>query len=269
MVTTMKQQEIHQFLKQFFQANDCELIEENEGYMIVQLTIDLDKELMNRPFYWHYVEKTGGVPNPARLTLITDPNKAPQDLKGELIHFGSPRLHQLFSCAKRLSGYIRLYENIPGQKNMHTPLRPWLSMNVKISYQCDRKRDVFRSIGLQLINGQLVDNFHQTVNKLNLSAKIPDYAFTLSPLIMPKSGMIRIENTIKQTILQEDHQWAEEAKGRWSKDLKLLEHFYEDAEEDRMESLEIERLALKEQYEPKINVSIINGGLFYLASDAV
>ncbi|TRZ37604.1 hypothetical protein CEQ21_19355 [Niallia circulans] len=265
----MKQQEIHQFLKRFFLANDCELVEIQHGYMIVQLTIDLDKELMNRPFYWHYLEKTGGVPNPARLTLITDPNSAPKDLKGELIHFGSPRLHQLFACAKKLSGYIRLYENIPGQMSKHVPLKPWLSMNVKISYQCDRKRDIFRSIGLQLINGQLVDNFHETVQKFNLSAKIPDYCFTLSPLIMPKSGMIRIENTIRQAVLQEDHQWAADARERWQKDLTLLEHFYEDAEEERIESLEMERLALKEQYEPKVNVSIINGGLFYLASEAM
>ena len=30
--------------------------------MTVQLTIEMDKELMNRPFYWHYLEKTGGRP---------------------------------------------------------------------------------------------------------------------------------------------------------------------------------------------------------------
>ena len=51
----------------------------------------------------------------------------------------------------------------------------------------------------------------------------------------------------------------------------MLEHFYEDMEdmEEEQETLETERLALQEQYEPKINISIINGGLFYLASEAV
>ncbi|MGP7816223.1 YqhG family protein [Niallia sp. 01092] len=264
----MKQQEIHQFLEKFFQATDCEIIENNKGYLIVQLTIDLDKELMNRPFYWHYLEKTGGTPNPAKLTLITDPNIAPNEIKGELIHFGSPRLHQLFACAKKLSRYIRLYENVVGQTQQHTALKPWLNINMKISYQCDRKKDVYRSIGLQLINGQIVDDFQTKMQKLSLSAKIPDYAFTLSPLIMPKSGMIRIENTIQQSLTQEDHTWAEEAKQRWTKDLQLLEHFYEDIEEPS-ESLQNEKLALKEQYEPKINISIINGGFFYIASEAI
>ncbi|WP_445490481.1 YqhG family protein [Niallia sp. 03133] len=264
----MKQQEIHQFLERFFQSNDCELIENKPGYMVVQLTIDLDKELMNRPFYWHYLEKTGGTPNPAKLTLITNPNIAPKDLKGELIHFGSPRLHQLFACCKKLSGYIRLYENIEGKMQQHTPLKPWLNINMKISYQCDRKRDVYQSIGLQLINGTIVNDFQDRIEKLSLSAKIPDYAFTLSPLIMPKSGITRIETTISQTLLAEDHTWAEEAKQRWTKDLHLLEHFYENNEEPS-ESLETEKLALKEQYEPNINISIINGGFFYLATEAI
>lgn len=264
----MTQQEIHQFLERFFQACDCEIVENNKGYIIVQLTVEMDKELMNRPFYWHYLEKTGGTPNPAKLTFITDPNAAPNNLKGELIHFGSPRLHQLFHCAKKLSGYIRLYENKQGQANQHIPLKPWLSINIRISYQCDRKRDIFRSMGLQLINGQLVDDFQTIISNMSLSAKIPDFAFTLSPLIMPKSGIIRIENTIKKSLLDEDHTWAEEAKKRWQKDLKLLEHFYEE-EDKEAESLLIERMALKDQYEPKINISIINGGLFYLASDAV
>ena len=30
---------------------------------------------MNRPYYWRNIESTGGVPNPALLTLITDQNK--------------------------------------------------------------------------------------------------------------------------------------------------------------------------------------------------
>ena len=47
------------------------------------------------------------------------------------------------------------------------------------------------------------------------------------------------------------------------KDLDLLEHFYKDTEE-KNESYEIEKQALKDQYEPKIVISIINGGLFYL-----
>lgn len=262
----MQQAEIHQFLEKYFQANGCELLENRAGCLSVQLTNELDKELMNRPFYWHYLEKTGGIPNPMKLTLITDQAVVPQDVKGELIHFGSPRLHQIFQSTKNLASYIRLYEN-KHSIGQQLPLKPWLGLNLKISYQCDRKRDLFKSIGLQLINGQIVEHFHDHLLTLKLTPKIPDYAFTLSPLIMPKSGIVRIENVIRTEIEREDHTWALEARIRWHNDLQLLNHFYEDDEEN--ESYEIEKRALQEQYEPRIQITIINGGLFYLSNEAI
>jgi hypothetical protein len=263
----MQQQEIHNFLISYFKANECEITENGPGHLVVQLTIDLDKELMNRPFYWHYLEKTGGIPNPMKLTLITNPQAAPENLKGEVIHFGSPRLHQIFESTKNLSKYIRLYENHQNLNNQ-TPLLPWLCMNVKISYQCDRKRDIFKSIGLQLINGKMVEDFHNRLIEVPLTPKIPDYSFTLSPLVKPISGMSRIENYLKIAINEDDHSWAEEARMRWDNDLKLLEHFYEDVEEED-ENYETEKRALKEQYEPNIHISFINGGLFYLTEKAI
>ena len=57
---------------------------------------------------------------------------------------------------------------------------------------------MFKSIGLQLINGQMVQEFHEKLLKMDLTPKIPDYSFTLSPLIMPKSGVVRIENYLKR-----------------------------------------------------------------------
>ncbi|RSD27419.1 YqhG family protein [Mesobacillus subterraneus] len=262
----MQQQEIHNFLERYFTANNCDVIENNKGYMTVQLTVELDKELMNRPFYWHYLEKTGGVPNPMKLTFITNKQQAPDNVKGEVIHFGSPRLHQIFQSTKNLAGFIRLYEN--NQFRTQTPLIPWIGLNIKISYQCDRKRDVFQSIGLQLINGRMVEDFHDKLLRLPLKSNIPDYAYTLSPLIKPKSGVNRIQSFLTAGIEQEDQAWAEEARKRWKKDLDLLHHFYED-EEEKSESFETEKKALQEQYEPKINITIINGGVFYLTEGAL
>ena len=259
----MQQQEIHNFLERYFIANECEFLENRPGYMNVQLTIDVDKELMNRPFYWHYLEKTGGAPNPMNLSLITDPDVVSDQIKGETIYFGSPRLHQVFHSTKKLAGYIRLYERSSTSQNQQTPLKPWIGLNLKVSYQCDRKKDVFHSIGLNLITGQVIEDFHDNLLQLDLTPRIPDYSFTLSPLIMPKSGIKRIENLLKAKIEQEDQSWAEEAKMRWQKDLNLLEHFYKDLEE-KDENYEVEKQALKDQYEPKIIISIINGGLFYL-----
>lgn len=261
----MRQQEIHNFLTTFFQTTDCDIIASDASYLQVQLTVEMDKELMNRPFYWHYLEKTGGAPKPMALTLITDQAKAPKDLKGEAVHFGSPRLHQIFQVTKKLSSFIRMYEK-SRHTNKQQPLHPWLCLNAKISYQCDRKKDVMLSLGLHLINGAVINNFHDAVTTFELTPKIPDYSFTLSPLIKPKSGIIRLKQLIANMIANENDEWAKAAKRRQQQDLKLLDHFYEGIEE-LPEAYEIERQAIIDQYEPKIVVTIINGGLFYLTPE--
>lgn len=46
----MQQREIHDFLVTFFKANDCEILDNAPTHLTVQLTIEMDKELMNRPF---------------------------------------------------------------------------------------------------------------------------------------------------------------------------------------------------------------------------
>ncbi len=260
---SMQQLEIKEYLKRFFLLNQCDLVEEGPGHLTIQLTIDMDKELMNRPFYWHYLEKTGGVPNPMKVSFITDQSLAPEDLKGEKIHFGSPRLQQIFQVTKKLSSYVRLFQIDKAVIGQHIPLHPWIGLNMKVSYQCDLKRDEFHSIGLHLITGRMVEDFHSSLENINLSTKIPDLTYTLSPLIKPRSGLMRIQQFIEQYINEQDDTWAKEARKRWEKDLALLDHFYEGLD-DYPETYYKEKQAIQEQYEPIVEVEIINGGLYYL-----
>ena len=53
---------------------------------------------------------------------------------------------------------------------------------------------------------------------------------------------------------------------RWQEDVRLLERFYEDREE-LPENYHKEKEALKIQYEPRIEVKVINGGLLYLTEE--
>lgn len=260
----MQQHEIHNYLSCFFEANSCEILQRFPHLLDVQLTIDMDKLLMNRPFYWHYLEKTGGTPNPMRLTFITDPKH--EEKEGELIHYGSPRLHQIFQATKELGAYIRLFEEVHSNGQASIPLHPWLGVNIKVSYQCDRKKDMLYSVGIHLISGTMITNFHEALSTLRLTPKIPDFCFTLTPIIKPQSGLSRIEEAMKNVIGTDDHTWAEEAKVRWNHDLQLLNRFYEESDE-LPESYAIEKQALQEQYEPRITMQIINGGLFYVTAN--
>ncbi|WP_347549643.1 YqhG family protein [Pseudalkalibacillus hwajinpoensis] len=256
----MRQENIHNYLRSYFIANNCSIINEKPGVLAVQLTVDLDKELMNRPFYWHYLEKTGGTPRPMTLSLIT--NQDANEEKGEFIHFGAPRLHQIFSSTKKLASSIRLYEDVQTNHHRHLPLHPWLGLNIKVSYQCDRKKHRLVSLGLHLVSGAVVDDFHELLLSKPLTPKIPDYTFTISPIIKPASGLSRLEEVVNMLISREDHSWAEEAKKRWAADQLLLDHFYEGNRD--APSYMVEKEALRNQYEPVITLDIINGGIFYL-----
>lgn len=255
----MQQHDIHQFLVRYFKENDCEVVAD-EHSIVIKLTEKMDKLLMNRPFYWHYIEKIGGIPEPMTLTLVTKKN---EKTSGEFVHLGSPRLHQIFQAAKKTSQFIRMYENVEGENSAYLSLIPWLNVNVKISYICDRKKDSLLSLGLHLITGQLKENFFNQLQEKSLAPTLPDYSFPMTPLIKPKSGMNRVKKAIYAYIENGDDEWAENAKARWKEDLALLEQFYEDKEKN--EAYHNEKEALQIQYEPKIKVEVINGGIYYLS----
>ncbi|MET1247792.1 YqhG family protein [Sporolactobacillus sp. STCC-11] len=256
----MQQAEIRDFLVRFFSSSDCELLPiSNPSQLKVKLTKQMDKLLMNRPFYWHYIEQIGQTPETATLTFrFTD-----QIDEGEFVHFGSPRLHQIFNTAEQLGRYIRLYQVLAPQSS--PALEPWLGINMKISYQCDLKKDRLISMGLQLINGTLIEGFQTMLTRLDLNQKLPNYCYTLSPLITVKSGIQRIERFIESELESEPSEWADQASERWAKDQNLLNTFYEHQDEKPDRYFQ-EQKALKEQYQPKISLQLINVGLFYLQS---
>lgn len=249
-------------MRRFFLANECEILEENEKFLHIQLTVELDKALMNRPFYWHYLEKMGQEGSPQTLTLYFDPN-IPQKYKGEVIHFGSPRVHQIFQYAKQKGAWIRLYE-APSNDNQQVSLYPWLHVNGKISFQCDIGWETFFSIGLNLIYGQMKSHFYDEIKSKKMTKKIPDYSFTLSPLITPKSGLKRIKRQLEIMALEEDLSLFQNSKAKWNEDLKLLQQFY--TENERLDNpiYQKEVEDLRNLYEPRIQIQISHGGIFYL-----
>ncbi|WP_019414801.1 YqhG family protein [Paenisporosarcina sp. TG20] len=259
----MYPQQIHSYLLKFFQENDCHIINGNDHYFSVQLTIDMDKKIMNRPFYWRYLENTNGVPNPAQLTFITDQNNLNEDIRGEVVHFGSPRLNQIFQATKDLGTFVQMYESVLDIRNTKTILTPWLGVNYKVSYYSDQTKEMLHSLGINLITGNLMNDFHEWLSEVDLDSKIPEDTINLTYIIKPLRALERLDLVVEQFIHQDDDTWAEEAKSRWKKDREVLEHFYEGVE-NKPECYEMEVKALEEHYEARIKIEIINGGLFYM-----
>lgn len=255
----MYPQQIHDYLIRFFQESDCRILNNHDHYINVQLTIDMDKKIMNRPFYWQYVESINEEPNPAQLTFITDKNKLVEDVKGEVVHFGSTRLSQLFGVTKEMGAFVQMYEQVDDEKI----LTPWLGVNYKIAYCSDQTKEVLYSLGMNLMTGEVIDGFQEFINRVDMRVEISGESFALPYTIKPIRALERLDRAIENLIRQEDHQWAEAAKRRWQKDEEVLEHFYEGVE-DKPDCYKIEKEAMAQQYEAKIKIDVINGGVFYL-----
>ncbi|ARK24424.1 hypothetical protein SporoP37_06895 [Sporosarcina sp. P37] len=258
----MHAQEIHTFLHQFFKENHCEVLHGNEHYLTVQLTIDMDKKIMNRPFYWRYVESVNETPNPAQLTLITDMQHLNSGIKGEAIHLGSPRLHQLFRVTKEMGRYVKMYERI-SDAHSQVILTPWIGVNYKVSFISHQTKEMLYSIGMNLMTGAVMNGFHETLCTRQLSSEPSEQVFHLPYIITPARGIDRLDQVIDQIIEGEDQSWIEEAEKRWKRDQAVLDYFYE-GQEQKPEYYDVEKQAMEERFKPRITVDIVSGGLFYL-----
>lgn len=249
---------LNRFLHHFFTSHHCPIIENRNGILKVQLTEEMDMALMNRPFYWHYVNKMGQKGNPMQLTLITNPDK--REEKGEWIHYGSPRLHQLLNHLKDNERFTKLYQKMEVTKNI--PLYPWLVLNIKISYQGKQKKDEILSIGLQLVNGNMRMEMMDYLKRIPLQMTISDYCYTISPIIMLRSGFLRIEKVILNYLEAQDYTWAQESLQTLEDERKILKYFFEGNNDEQ--EMEKEEEEIIKRYQPIISYKIINGGIFYL-----
>ncbi|RKQ37777.1 YqhG family protein [Oceanobacillus halophilus] len=252
---------LDQFLQDYFLYHRCSILENENGVLRIQLTEEMDRTLMNRPFYWHYIKKIGQQGEPLQLTLITNPKKKKE--QGEWIHFGSPRLQQILNHLKANEKFTKLFQKVSANRN--TPLYPWLVINMKISYKGKYKKDEVFSIGLQMVNGTMRLKMMEYLQTLSLQISISDYCYTISPLIKLQSGYKRIEAVLNQYIEEQNHKWAEDSIHIMNEEINTLKNFYEGAsDEEQQKKMQKEMEEIKVRYQPSITFEVINGGIFYL-----
>ncbi|SFL82547.1 protein YqhG of unknown function [Gracilibacillus orientalis] len=254
---------LHNFLHQYFTIHDCEVLTENQTEMTIRLNRELDQVLMNRPFYWHYMDKIGRQGEP--MSLYLDTSTENKDNNREWIHFGSPRLQQIFHHIKTNARFTILYEETDGDTK--TALHPWLVTNIMVHYCGKQKKESVHSIGVQLINGVMKTDMMNHMDGLSMDRRMSDYSFTISPIIKPVSGFRRIFHYLENELLEEDMGWVKQSTDALNEEIQLLDYFFHQQEENK-EILEKEQERLTERLQPRIEIEIINAGLFYLTEEA-
>lgn len=252
---------LNDYLYRFFEANQCSILSNQNDILKVKLTEKMDRALMNRPFYWHYIKKIGQIGEPKTLTFITNPEN--KEEKGELIHFGSPRLQQIMNYLKENEKYVLLYEKAT---SVHTNigLHPWLLVNLKITYIGRLQKDEIFSIGLNLINGMMKTQMMDYLKELSLQSNISDFCYTISPLIKLNSGFKRIEKVIQNYIENQVHDWAAESLKKSEDEINLLKRFYTQPNNEQKKQMEQEISEIRDRYHPTITLTVVNGGIVYL-----
>lgn len=259
--SNMAIENLNEFLAGYFRAHHCQLLSNKNGILQVQLTEEMDRALMNRPFYWHYIKKMGREGEPKQLTFITNPDN--REEQGEWIHFGSPRLQQILRHLKQNEKYTKLFQRVNTQVN--TPMYPWLVVNLKISYKGKQKKEEIFSLGLQMVTGEMRAEMMGTLRTIPLQQTISDYCYTISPIIRLSSGFKRMEAVIDNYIENQTHEWAQASLLAMKEDIDTLKHFYVEQNDIETETMEKEIAEIEERYRPVISYEVINGGMFYLS----
>ncbi|WP_019122789.1 YqhG family protein [Brevibacillus massiliensis] len=227
----MEQQQMRRFIETYLAAFSAHICESHPDYLTVKLPEAVDKDIGNRPFYWSWIEKMNMPPQPMILTFAFDPDRMPEGVRAELLHLGAGRLQQIFRSAQKHGRFVCMYELAPpvrqsSAKRRSLPLVPWLGVNVKISFICDKKKDLLLYLGVNLHQPKVVFDFYPSVRKLALSPSIPDYFYTLDQRLTLEQAAEWIKQAVDETIEREDHRWAEFARERLAQELDILEAYY-------------------------------------------
>lgn len=261
------------YVERYLLGMQCRIIESSPGHIQVRLSEQADRDLVNRPFYWSYVEKLGLEPQPVTLTFIFDPEKTPPDIRGERIFPGSTRLEHIFQSACQHGRFVRLYEDVP--LNLRSPRGsrpyiPWLNVNYKIEWISEKLRSEIHSLGIQLLDGTIDDHFYSNLVSRRWTPRLPSHRYITEAKLSLSDAVNELEFYMQGYLDQVDDTWAKEAKARMQEELERLAQYYEETpshmdEEAFQAEYERRIRETKWQYQPRIEVTVVNAGLFYLA----
>lgn len=306
----MNEKQIHKFVHRYLEATQCSILEKSPSHFTVKLSPAADRELTNRPFYWSFVDRTSTEPETMTFLFVTDKQKydatvaAPNPptaeqsatdaalgrsfgfvqnnlsstgirMPREDLYFGSRKLEQLFSAARSLGTYVNLFQEPDKRANnpFHSsPYTAWLGVNMRVEFACDRKREEIHSYGISLATGQIVEQFHDRLQALKLTPRLPSNIHMTKNGISLTKALGIMEQSLERKLKAYDYSWAEEASARLEEELERIRSYYKPlvngAVEETKQQIE-EQFAQREaeiqwQYEPRVTASAINCGIFHL-----
>lgn len=307
----MNAKQVHKFVERYLDATGCAIMEKSPAHFKVKLSPAADRELTNRPYYWSFVDRTGAEPETMSYLFVTDSAKydasesaaqpAPAAANAlqagadaalarsfghvhgtlgarmprEELHYGSRRLDQLMGAALSNGRYVCLFQQPdakPSGPFDSIPYTPWLGVNIKVSFQCDMKREELHSFGISLATGICVEGFYDRLLSLKMTPRLPaNVHIAKSAYTLARAAGI-VETLLERKLRSYDYGWAIAAAARAEEELALINGYYEplleNAEEEQREAIrtqyENRRAEVEWQLKPRVTASAVNSGIFHL-----
>jgi hypothetical protein len=189
--------------------------------------------------------------------------------------YGSRRLQQLFGIVGTKGRFVHLFEEpFPLQASPQATLiyNTWLCINYKVELACDMKRSELHSVAIDLSKGEIRENFHKSILTKTLSPRLPANIRILPDAIPLARAAHALEMFLEHKLGGYDHRWADEANERHRDEVVRIDGYYngliQAAEPEHKEAVEQQYRNRREeidwQYRPRIQVSVVNCGLFHL-----
>lgn len=222
-----------------------------------------------------------GAPQPPQDSILGRyfgfvPTQVTTRVPKDEVTFGSRRLEQIFGAVRNKGRFVHLFEEVkvePRSKTFATQAcESWLQVNFKVELACDMKRSEIHSLGIHLGTGQIVERFQDLLKGRSLTPVLPAHVYMVPDKFTLPRAVIYLEQYMEQKLGSYDHSWAKEARLRLEDELDRIKGYYEPliqaAEPEQKAEIENQysnrRQEIDWQYRPRIQISVINCGLFHL-----
>lgn len=197
------------------------------------------------------------------VTFITAEEKREQ-VKGEWIHFGSPRLDQIFKIIQQEGAYTVLYEDCQSNETMKTALHPWLVCNIRVKYRGYQSKDELVSVGIRLIDGTMRFQMMDEMEHKNFVSAVPNFCFTLPKIISDERAVERVTEELKQRIKQKSSDFVNKSHKLYEREMNMLNKLIIDDDKDDADHQRAKDQIFERLY-PQVDLEWINLGCFYVS----
>ncbi|MBM7577571.1 YqhG family protein [Jeotgalibacillus terrae] len=177
--------EAYKLVIEYLKCNGA-VVTESANKAVVQLTEQLDRKFMNRPFYWHYRDALNQSGDPMHLIVQETPGQLKaNDLLS--IHYDHHIFQSILVSAQQENQFYTAFEK------SETPcmLYPWITIQLTASFTPPGLADIRINSRISLITGIKYITSNLSSDTLSLSEKRPNGSI-LQPNRLPFATAISI-----------------------------------------------------------------------------